>query len=321
MLAQDTKTFGEVEYYGYAGIDLPRLRLALPIHVGDPITAEHKEEIKAQVRAAVLKVVGRPATDVETICCDAQGHILLYIGLPGTNYRPSSFYAPPTGRTRLPGEAYDLYQQDMEAMKVAVDNGSAIEDDAQGYAVMGDPNARRVEMAVRAYAVRHTPVIIRTLRGSADAGQRAAAAVLLGYAEATPEQIGELVRATDDPDDDVRDEAIRALGVLANSKLAVGRRIPAGRFIAMLNSGVWTDRNKAAFLLSTLSSGRNPALLRDLRAKALASLVEMARWDAGHAGAACLILAHIAGMSDRRALSLAAAGTPEPIISAARAAK
>jgi hypothetical protein len=49
-------------------------------------------------------------------------------------------------------------------------------------------------------------------------------------------------------------------------------------FIDLLNSIEWTDRNKSSFALEMLTESRDPALLLDLRARALRSLIEMARW-------------------------------------------
>ena len=51
--------------------------------------------------------------------------------------------------------------------------------------------------------------------------------------------------------------------------------------------------------LQGLSVNRDPLLLDLLRARALAPLVEMARWkSAGHAEAAFTVLGRIAGLSD-----------------------
>jgi hypothetical protein len=60
-----------------------------------------------------------------------------------------------------------------------------------------------------------------------------------------------------DPDDSVRNNAVRALAVLAQSSSAMAARIPASGFIDMLNSGTWVDRNKGAFLLGILSARRD----------------------------------------------------------------
>ena len=67
----------------------------------------------------------------------------------------------------------------------------------------------------------------------------------------------------------------------------------------MLNSPVWTDRNKASFALEELSTSRNAELLATVRARALPALAEMARWKSdGHAGAAFFLIGRIGGLSE-----------------------
>lgn len=156
------------------------------------------------------------------------------------------------------------------------------------------------------YAARHEAVVRSVLRSSADAEQRQIAAQLLGYANQSERQIAELVRASRDPDDLVRNNATRALSVLASSSPRVAARIPAARFIELLNSGHWSDRDKAGSLLVELSEQRTPKLLAALRAQALQSLLEMARWRSpGHAYYARVLLGRMAGIEETRLQKLA----------------
>ena len=77
---------------------------------------------------------------------------------------------------------------------------------------------------------------------------------------------------------------------------------PARPFIDFLNSVVWSDRNKAALALTSLTAPRDPAVLAELKQSALAPLVDMARWrSVGHAWPGFLILARMAGYSDEDA--------------------
>ncbi len=59
-----------------------------------------------------------------------------------------------------------------------------------------------------------------------------------------------MVRAARDSDEEVRNNATRALSVLVRSNAELGRDIQPDAFIGMLNSGSWTDRNKSASLMS-----------------------------------------------------------------------
>jgi hypothetical protein len=85
----------------------------------------------------------------------------------------------------------------------------------------------------------------------------------------------------------------------ANANPDQGIEIPSEPFIAMLNSIVWSDRNKSLAVLVNLTADRDSALIDALSASALPSLVEMCQWNSwGHASPACLILQRIAGLPD-----------------------
>ena len=95
-------------------------------------------------------------------------------------------------------------------------------------------------------------------------------------------------------------------------------RVPYEPFIALLNSPVWSDRNKASGALMVLSRDQNAELLTRLRREAIGPLVEMARWkSAGHALAAFIILGRIAGYSEEAARGAWNRGEREAVISAA----
>ncbi len=196
---------------------------------------------------------------------------------------------------------------------------AAQEDDSQGYALFKDPDLRKIQLSMRDWAVGHEPELMQAM-DAASVKDRQVASEVLGYANPSKEQVAALLRATRDPDDEVRNNATRALGVMLRSGIKPAGEIPAEGFIAMLNSGVWKDRNKATAVLWSMTAARNPALLAKLRAEALDSLIEMASWSSpGHAAMARLILGRVAGMPDERILPLAMAeGPPTEIIEAAR---
>jgi len=85
----------------------------------------------------------------------------------------------------------------------------------------------------------------------------------------------------------------------------------------MLNSGVWSDRNKAGMLQMALTGPRPPQLLNRLRADALPSLIEMARWkNAGHAYAYKMMLGRIAGFDEARIEQSILSGKLDEIVAA-----
>ena len=128
-----------------------------------------------------------------------------------------------------------------------------------------------------------------------------------------------------DPSEGVRNNAMRALPVIAEMTPTGSRRvprIPAEPFIALLSSPVWSDRNKARGALEVLTRKRDPDFLRALRRRAASPLAEMARWKSvGHAQPAFLVLGRMAGYSDEDALKLWENAGREIVIKAAVGAR
>jgi len=311
------RRIGEIDFYGYAGLDLEKIRAALPVREGDELADDAVLTQVGRIKETVKRAVGKPATDVAPVCCDAQGNWMFYVGLPGSSIRTLRFNPPPKGRARLPASITAHYQKTMEASSSAVRKGVADEDHSRGYALSVDPDLRAKQLATRAYALRNEALVRRVLASAANAEQRIAAAHILGYARQSEQQIQALVRASQDSDETVRNNAIRALGVLAQSDPKVAARIPAEHFIAMLSSGSWTDRNKAGFLLDELTKRRDPKLLAQLRLRSLDSLIEMARWRSrGHADFARILLGRIAGIEEVRLRAVLEAGQVDQIIEA-----
>jgi hypothetical protein len=317
MSAIDRRPLGEIDFFGYRGFDLAAIRSALPFHEGDlfPPARVHSDDLKRQVSEAVEKTIGRPPTDVSFICCDSKQNSMVYIGLPGKSYEPLAFNPAPAQDVRLPKAALALRETMDKAWMNAVMKGHATEDDSEGYTLTNEPKARRAELAIREYALRNEVLILQVLASSSDAWHRAVAAQMLGYARQSGEQVDALVRASLDPDDGVRNDAVRALEVLAGAKPDLAKRIPPEPFVRLLRSGAWLDHNKASLVLLALTKSRDPELLTRLRSEALDSLVEMARWrSAGHAEAALWILGRIAGTDEDLLDKLIEAGQADTII-------
>ena len=314
LAQEEQRRIGSIDYYGYAGLDLDRIKQALLVHAGDKYPGPSATtEI---INKTVTSVTGRTPTDVAPVCCDPNGNYMIYVGLPGASIKPTQLNPVPTGKRTFPPNIINLYKQTMDALTASVLKGNSLEDSSKGYALStSDQSLRAKQLTVRAYAVAHEKLIRAVLDSSSDAQQRLVAAYLLGYARQSDRQISYLVHASHDVDDGVRNNATRALGVLAESSEKVAARIPATGFIDMLSSGSWTDRNKAGWVLTSLTKARDPKLLAQLRAEALTSLIEMARWrNAGHAYSARILLARIAGVTEERARQLANATDGEEVI-------
>jgi hypothetical protein len=308
---------GDIEFFGYKGLDIEKIRKALPVHEGD----EYSDRLKNEVRQAVAGALGKEPTDVAVECCDEKGNLLLFIGLPGASNRGFTYDAEPKGKERLPSDIMNLYSRLDLALEAAVRRGgqSAEEDDSNGYALIKDPRARSLQLAVRKWAIKHERELMRVLEFSSAVEARRVASDALGYARQSHEQILALVRAARDPDDDVRNNATRALGVLVRSNAVLAAEISPDTFIEMLNSGKWTDRNKGTALLMQLTGDRTSYLIMKIRSVAFDSLLEMAAWRRpGHAYFARMVLGRVAGLPEDRLKQLAWDGPVDGIIEAAR---
>ena len=289
---------GSIEYFGTKDIDVEKVKRSLSAHEGEEMNLESLPDLIAQIKVAVKTSIGAEPTEVAPVCCDIHDRWIVYVGLPGKNSLRFKYNALPEGTMHFPPEVLTLYRETMDVLMGAV-HAQAPEDRTKGYAISSYPPLRAKQLATRDYAVRNAALIHSVLNNSRDTEQREVAAHLLGYAVHNNIQIRSLVHASHDPDDGVRNNAIRALAVLAESNREIARKIPAQDFVDMLNSGIWKDRNKGGMLLSALTIPRDPRLLRLLRARALDSLPEMAVWrEYGHAQSSRFILGRIAGIPE-----------------------
>ncbi len=308
-------TIGAIDFYGHAGVDVDRLKAALPLREGDQVLSGTKEKIVADVTQAIKRAIGREVADVAPICCDERGRLVIYIGLRDESVRQTAYNTAPRGSARLSPTAIKVHRDAEQALSEAMKKGVSGEDDSAGYALSLDPEARAKQLALHVYAARHSTSVHRVLASASDVEQRQIAAEMLGYTGRSRKQIRALIRASHDVDSGVRNNAIRALVVLARSSSEASAMIPGECFIDLLNSGTWTDRNKSAGLLAELTKGRNARLLACLRQQALTSLIEMAHWSyAGHAYSARLMLGRIAGVDEKTLTTMVERQEIEPII-------
>jgi hypothetical protein len=306
-----------INYFGAWGYDASKLTASLPIHAGDPIRFEDADPLREKLAGVITHAYGTGPTDVTYMCCDTPGAIEIYIGLAGDSYRPLAMHTAPRGTSALPREATQLMRQMDVAWTKAVQR-NAREDDTKGYALMSDPTLRAVELQMRAFALAHPRVIESVLKDSAASQQRRDAAMLLGYTQHSREQVDRLIAAMHDPDDEVRNNALRALMVLAHAHML--RDLPVDDLVPFLYSGEWTDRNKASLLLEAITEAPTDATLRNLRRTALPALLDGATWDSlGHAAPFLVVLERIEGLSGEDMQRLADASTQAKIVQTARA--
>jgi len=311
------RRIGTIDFYGLHRLTVDQLRSALAFKVGDSIArGDHAFFAASEQHLMTVPDVSRAHIDV--ICC-TDGLPAVFVGIEEKNGSVMHFRPAPTGAIRLPPDVVQTGAEfDQVLMKVVL-SGHAHEDDSEGHALLDDATARPVEDRMIAVAHNHLKLLREVLHESANSEQRALAAQLLGYAGDPQAVVPDLVYAMSDSDADVRNNAMRALMVFTMATKVKVPQVPYQPFIALLSSAVWTDLNKASGALMQLARARDPVLLRMLRDQALASLIEMARWnDRGHAEAAFWILGDIGGLDDRTIQSYWNRNSREPVIRAAR---
>jgi len=316
---------GIIDFYGLGPISPHQVREALTFKEGDGISFSSGRPpflVESERRLAALPGV-RSAT-VNPVCCEA-GKVIVYVGLEGKDQPPLHLNPPPASDVRLPPDLVKIAETRDDTASAAVQRGDAAEDDSQGHALFHDPASRLIQDRFVGFAATDLPQLRRVLRESGDADQRAIAAQVIGYAADKQTVVDDLVRAMHDSSADVRNNAMRALLVFTRKAQSAAQpplRIPYEPFIELLNSPVWTDRNKSSLAMMELSESRDSTLLAELKRETLPSLIDMARWRSeGHAIAAFLILGRIAGMSDESVKTAWDRGERERVIDAARAAK
>ena len=291
---------GDIEFFGHRGLDEAKLRAAIGASRWSPRT----------VRSALATARVNP-TDVAIICCDDQRRKVLFVGIPGASYRPFSYNPEPAGPQRLGREAQRLADAADRSIEQAVRRGgdAASEDDSTGYALIKDPAARKQQLLIRQYALAHESELRNVLAYSAHVRSRQVASEFLGYSAASPIQIAGLVAAASDPNATVRNNATRALGVLVRSDARWATEIPIAPFVAMVRSGVWTDRNKAVALLEALTASRDQATLTLVREGAESALLEMASWKlVGWSYSARVVVGRLRGIPEEKLQQLAGTG-------------
>ena len=313
---------GIIDFYGLGRIPEREARQALTFKEGDTLSmgGDDRPAALAKSERRVSKLPGVTGAHTNVVCCDA-GRLIVYVGIEQKARATMHFRAAPRGNVRLAADVVQAGHELSEAVMAAVQRGDGAENDSQGHALFHDPAARAVQERFVGYAARDLKDLSRVLRDSSDAEQRALAAEVLGYVANKQRVVDDLVYAMSDPAGDVRNNAMRALWVFAKLAPTSGRpiiRIPYRPFVALLNSPVWTDRNKASLALMELSERRDPGLLRQMRRQAMTALIDMARWkNEGHAMPALMILGRIAGQSEDAIEAARTRGDREGIISTA----
>lgn len=285
-----------IDFYGLHAVTEAQARQALRYKEGDTVP---DSPVAAQLRLQAIPGVTKARLNF--VCCK-NGKAIMYVGIEEKGAPELEFRPAPSGAVRLYADVIQAGAAFDKAFSEAAQMGDFAEDDLQGHSLMHYPPARVVQQQFIKLAAIHEAQLRDVLRNSSDANQRALAAQVLAYVADKKTVIDDLIYGMRDPNEEVRNNCTRALwliAMLAQRSPDLGIKVPAQPFIDLLNSIVWTDRNKSSLALLEITDKRDPAILSELREHAMASLLDMAKWKTpGHAQAAIYILGRIGGMSD-----------------------
>jgi hypothetical protein len=292
---------GTIDFFGLTIPESEALEI-LPISVGDSVA----DAARVMDRTDFAAALGALRGTFNFVCCNEGKLTMVYIGLTSSEQAAVVYHAAPTGRVFLPTELVERYDKSMDYLVEVVKNPRGPEDRSQGHSLIDYPPLRALQESFIADARDRQSLLVEVLHESENAKHRAVAAHVLGYAPDKKVIVPELVTAVRDPVVLVRNNATRAIGVIADyatDNPDLGIEIDGTVFVEMLNSLQWTDRNKALMVLSSLSRRRDLELLTALRTQALPALIEMCGWkNLGHAGASCRILERILGFPEQEDL-------------------
>ncbi len=300
VFAQSFK-IGTVDVYGNRKVDTRLVLQCLKLKVGDSIDMGNFN--KQDVAQNLEQIPGVKHASVNPVCCDTANNLMLFIGIGETDSCILKYRNDPKQKIALPGYMMAAYKNKEDQLEAAIKSGQATEDDSNGYALVTYKPIRKEQDKFLEFALNDFSLLANVLKNSGNASERAAAAEIIAYSLNRQRVVDCLLPAIYDPDDEVRNNATRALGVLAGyltSHPELKISIPANPFIRMINSIVWTDRNKGTMVLMQLTQSRDKKLLQEIKQQALPSIIEMAEWkDRSHSLTSFVLLGRIVGEDEK----------------------
>lgn len=287
---------GIIDFYGRQRVPEEKLLKALGKKVGDLLPRS-----KGDAEEQLEQVEGVVRANLEAACCE-DGKAILYIGIEEKGAPHFDFNTPGAEAAVLPREIHDEYVAFLATVGLAVRAGETSEDLSHGHSLMVHAASRAHQEKFLTLAEAELPRLREVLRKSFDAEHRAIAAYVIGYAPKKETVIEDLQYALRDPDDTVRNNAMRSLGaiaILAQKQPDLELKISPTWFIESLNSIIWQDRITAANTLVTLTESRDATLLSHLRERALPAIREMAGWKhLPHALPGFILAGRLAGLGE-----------------------
>lgn len=288
---------GIIQVYGNRKVSETDIRKNLGVREGDVLPRS-----KGDTEERLASLNGVIEANLFAACCDS-GKTILYVGVEERGNPHFDFRDEPTNEEAvLPIEIVQAYAQFLNAAGQAARAGETAENLTEGHSLMANTKVRYVQLGFAALAEDNKPVLKKVLAESANAEQRAIAAYVLGYVKDKASVQDDLQSALRDPDSTVRANALRALAafvVYSQKHPEAGLKVSPTWMVEMLNSLVWTDRNNAAVALVTMTENRDPAILDQIRTRAMQSVAEMARWKyLPHALPGFILAGRLAGLTE-----------------------
>ena len=82
---------GQINFFGYGGINLRAVEMTFPINVGGVIQLDNLESTQNLIVQRIKLVIGHEPSNLEFVCCDENQHLLVYIGLGGSTSHTPAF--------------------------------------------------------------------------------------------------------------------------------------------------------------------------------------------------------------------------------------
>lgn len=294
----------EINLYGLQKVSAERVLQAAKLQTGQPLPHS-----KGEMEEAIEKLPGVAHARVEAICCEGK-YAILFVGIEEQTAPHIEFHAEPSGTATLPEEVMDAYHQFLTALRRNAE-GNADKPRER------DPELAGVTEKFTLFASTKLAELRDALRDSPDPEERAAAAVVIGYAQDKGAIAGDLQYAMRDPDEAVRGNAIRSMhaAVMKADTPSQAVPVPLTTLMDLLHSVVLSDRMEAADMLVTVTDDGNPQAIALMRSGALPALVEMARWKSlFYALPPFMLVGRIAGLPEEEIQSRWTNGDREYVI-------
>jgi len=300
---------GTIEYYG-RGFAIGEARTCLNFNENDSISFLEDDKdyavAKTGIEMCLLKLPSVKQAEVSFVCCNQPGEQwMVYVG--SDTVATTKKIINKISDVRLSAAIAAKYVQLMELLVTAIQQNEADEDNSNGHAFLRYLPARKIQESFIPYANANIKLLKTVLKTSKYPEEREVAATVIAYYSNKKEIVNDLIDAIDDPDEGVRNAALKAVGVIADyakNKPELSITIPADPFIELMNSISWTDRNKSSLVLLSLTNKREKNVLDELKLKAMDAVIDMAGWkNMGHAIPGFILLGRMAGWTDQVTMS------------------